>query len=331
LIGGGLTKSGVRTTTGWVERSMELKWLEDFVSLANTRSFSRSAQERNVTQPAFSRRIRQLELWLGTDLIDRSTYPTTLTSSGQSFRSVAEEFITGMYRQRDEFRGARSRAGASIRFSALHTLSLTFFPKWLREMETALGPLNTRMMPGNLHDCVESLTEGDCDFLLCYGHDQVPILLDPALYPSVTLARDRLLLVATPEEARRFPGDAANPLRLLAYTADCLLGRVVDQIMERVSGRCHLEVFYENPMAEALKAMALEGHGAAWLPESAIPRELATGALTPVGDADFVSPLDVRLYRSLRKTKPPVIGVWSYISARPSAPVPSLVSRSSHP
>ncbi|MFD1623468.1 LysR family transcriptional regulator [Azospirillum griseum] len=304
---------------------MELKWLEDFVSLANTRSFSRSAQERNVTQPAFSRRIRQLELWLGADLIDRSTYPTTLTDAGRTFRSVAEDFITAMHRQRDEFRGARSRAGAAIRFSALHTLSMTFFPRWLREVERALGPLNTRMMPGNLHDCVESLTEGDCDFLLCYGHDRVPILLDPALYPSLTLARDRLLLVATPEEARRFPGTPAEPLRLLAYTADCLLGRVVDHLMERIAGRCHLEVFYENPMAEALKAMALEGHGAAWLPESSIPRELSSGALVTLGDADVVSPLDVRLYRSLRKAAPSVVGVWSHLTNRPPAPIPLLV------
>lgn len=312
------------------EQTMELKWLEDFISLANTRSFSRSAQERNVTQPAFSRRIRQLELWLGTDLIDRSTYPTTLTNAGQTFRSVAEEFIIGMYRQRDEFRGERSRSIAAIRFSALHTLSLTFFPKWLRNLEMVLGPLNTRMMPGNLHDCVESLTEGDCDFLLCYGHDQVPILLDPALYPSVVLARDRLMLVATPDEAQAFPGTTGRPMRLLAYTADCLLGRVVDRITDRITGRCHLEVFYENPMAEALKAMALEGHGAAWLPESAIPRELASGALVPLGGADFISQLDVRLYRSLTKTKPPIIGIWSYISANQSGDVLPLVSAPSH-
>ena len=52
---------------------MELKWLEDFLSLAETRSFSRSAEQRRVTQPAFSRRIRSLEIWLGTVLLDRST------------------------------------------------------------------------------------------------------------------------------------------------------------------------------------------------------------------------------------------------------------------
>ena len=60
---------------------MDTKWLEDFVSLAETRSFSRSAQLRHVTQPAFSRRIQALEAWAGTDLVDRSSYPTRFASS----------------------------------------------------------------------------------------------------------------------------------------------------------------------------------------------------------------------------------------------------------
>jgi len=51
---------------------MDTKWLEDFISLAETGSFSRSAEMRHVTQPAFSRRIQSLESWLGTDLIDRT-------------------------------------------------------------------------------------------------------------------------------------------------------------------------------------------------------------------------------------------------------------------
>ena len=63
---------------------METKWLEDFVSLAETRSFSRSAQLRHVTQPAFSRRIQALEAWAGTDLVDRSSYPTRLTAAGET-------------------------------------------------------------------------------------------------------------------------------------------------------------------------------------------------------------------------------------------------------
>ncbi|KAB1898868.1 LysR family transcriptional regulator, partial [Micromonospora sp. AMSO1212t] len=51
--------------------NLELTWLEDFIALAGTRSFSQAAEKRFVTQPAFSRRIRSLEDALGLTLVNR--------------------------------------------------------------------------------------------------------------------------------------------------------------------------------------------------------------------------------------------------------------------
>ena len=42
---------------------MELAWLEDFLALARERNFSRAAEVRHISQPAFSRRVRMLEDW----------------------------------------------------------------------------------------------------------------------------------------------------------------------------------------------------------------------------------------------------------------------------
>ncbi|WP_256825585.1 helix-turn-helix domain-containing protein, partial [Pseudomonas juntendi] len=60
---------------------MQLRWLEDFVELARTRSFTRAAENRFVTHPAFGRRIRALEEWVGTRLVER-TKPLELTAAG---------------------------------------------------------------------------------------------------------------------------------------------------------------------------------------------------------------------------------------------------------
>ena len=57
---------------------MELRWLEDFIVLARTQHFSRAAEEQNVTQPTFSRRIKLLEEGMGTTLINRQTLPQTI-------------------------------------------------------------------------------------------------------------------------------------------------------------------------------------------------------------------------------------------------------------
>ncbi|WFN95937.1 LysR family transcriptional regulator [Edwardsiella ictaluri] len=64
---------------------MDVKWLEDFISLQRLGNFSAAARARNVTQPAFSRRIRALEMWLGVPLFDRSSNPILLTPYGERF------------------------------------------------------------------------------------------------------------------------------------------------------------------------------------------------------------------------------------------------------
>jgi hypothetical protein len=58
---------------------MELDWLEDFLALVEHQHFGRAAEARNVSQPAFSRRIRLLETWLGAPLFNRDTHRVALT------------------------------------------------------------------------------------------------------------------------------------------------------------------------------------------------------------------------------------------------------------
>jgi len=110
---------------------METKWLEDFVSLAETRSFSRSAQLRHVTQPAFSRRIQSLEAWAGVDLVDRSSYPTTLTPAGKTLYAQALELLQSLQNTRAMLRGHDAGGQDFIEFAVPHTLAFTFFPSWL--------------------------------------------------------------------------------------------------------------------------------------------------------------------------------------------------------
>lgn len=59
--------------TGAGLHNIETKWLYDFLTLEKCRNFSQAAIIRNVSQPAFSRRIRALEHAVGVELLtDRS-------------------------------------------------------------------------------------------------------------------------------------------------------------------------------------------------------------------------------------------------------------------
>src|SRR4029453_13537548 len=95
--------------------AMNLIWLEDFLALASTGNFSRAAEERHMTQPAFSRRIRALEEWLGVVLIDRTTHPVALTEAGEWFRSVAQDILARVGQIPDEARAIADATSATLR------------------------------------------------------------------------------------------------------------------------------------------------------------------------------------------------------------------------
>ncbi|QRE75481.1 LysR family transcriptional regulator [Methylobacterium aquaticum] len=282
---------------------MELKWLEDFATLARTGSFSRSAEERHVTQSAFSRRIQALEAWLGVALIDRSTYPTTLTPEGREFRETAEEAVRMIHGSRASLQAKNRPSTRTVTVAALHTLALAFFPRWFRQVEAFTGPLDSRLLPDNFHACLQAIVEGGYDFLLTFYHPGVPLPLDPEIFPYRVVGYDSLVAVRS---ALRTEDPATLPV--LSYSKSSFLGRIAILAQAQAGGpsptTSHIN---ENAMAEALKFMVLEGHGIAWLPRSLVTRELEAGELIASG-AETV--LEVRLYRNGGHRRPAVAGVW---------------------
>ena len=307
---------------------METKWLEDFVSLAETRSFSRSAQLRHVTQPAFSRRIQALESWAGTDLVDRSSYPTRLTPAGRALYDQALEQLQLLQSTRAMLRNYASVGQDVIEFAVPHTLAFTFFPSWVGQLADTFGPIKSRLKAFNVHDAVMQMVEGTCDVLIAYHHASQPLQLDVDRYEMVLLGRETLIPCCKPDAKGAplfaLPGKSHSPLPYLAYGAGAYLGRIVDQWQKQHTAALHLDRVYETDMAEGLKAMALEGLGLAFLPESAIKQELASGRLVQAYDAPFFTgdvTMEIRAYREMNTSrhaaKPAVQKLWDYLLSQP--------------
>lgn len=297
---------------------MESKWLEDFVSLAETGSFSRSAVLRHVTQPAFSRRIQSLEAWVGVALIDRTSYPTKLTRAGEVFYEQAVDMLSQLNTSRALMRGQGSVSTETIDIAVPHTLSFVFVPQWIKDVEERLEsplPLRARLQAGNVHDAVLALVESSCDLLICYWHDRLPVQLDPNRYEMKVLSLESVSPYARPglidrSKAARGPSNktkptstkrAKDPWPFLTYSANAYLGRVVDLIHNRLKPNLMLDTIYETDMAEGLKMMALQGRGVAWLPDGLVAREVRSRALERVvvhpWDQELREQLEIRVYR----------------------------------
>jgi DNA-binding transcriptional LysR family regulator len=301
---------------------MDTKWLEDFVSLAETRSFSRAAVLRHVTQPAFSRRIQALEAWAGLDLVDRSAYPTRLTPAGETFLAQALEMLGALQATRNMMRSHQVGGQDMIEFAVPHTLAFSFFPHWLMDLKSHFPKLKSRLIGMNVHDAVMRLTESSCDLLIAYHHPTQPLQLSPERYEMLSLGEETLAPYAKAGPGGQplfsLPGQARAPVPFLGYASGAYLARLVEQILKQAPQPAHLAPIYESDMAEGLKAMALEGHGLAFLPASSVKRELRARRLVLAADeADFELAMEVRIYRErpalARHTKPAALELWRFL------------------
>lgn len=158
---------------------MELIWFEDYLALAETLNFSRAAELRHVTQPAFSRRIRALEAWVGTELFARTTHGVSLTPAGEHFHDQAEVLTRALHQLRRDTIEVSDRRARPLSIAATHALSFTFFPQWVRRNDSILALGNLNLISDSMQACEQMMLRGDAPFLLCHHHKDVSSRIAP--------------------------------------------------------------------------------------------------------------------------------------------------------
>ena len=281
--------------------NMNLSWLEDFLALLKSGNFSRAAEQRHMTQPAFSRRVRALEEWLGVALFDRTVQPVTPTAAGQWFGRVAQEILGRIAQLPEDARAVADGSAATLRFAATHALSLTFLPAWLRGLDARVSTGPMHLTSDAAVRCETLLLDGRVQFVLCHAHPAVPTRLEAPAFRSVRVGADTLLPVCAADEAGRprhpLRGSSGEPVPLLAYSAESGLGRMVRSLRADALADANARPVFTAHLATLLKSMTLQGRGVAWLPRSLIIDELAAGALLPAGDSRWDLAVEIRLFR----------------------------------
>ncbi|WP_394209215.1 LysR family transcriptional regulator [Enterovibrio calviensis] len=293
---------------------MELKWLKDFIALSENGSFSKAADARFVTQPAFSRRIRSLENWLGIALVNRDTLPTTLTEAGTDFVDEARRLINDITDVRHRLQQRKNPH--SLIFLAQHSTAVSFFPGWIQTLSPLVGDALVKLVPGNIHNLNESFLAGSGDFLLAFASQAFDSPQMKRKSQSIQVGRDRLIPVSAPDEfgAPIHTFAEGKTCRLLAFPEEIYLGGLVKRsAISAIPSHFRYEVVCENEMAEGLKAMATQGFGATWLPSSLVKQELEEKRLVELDEALPRIDLRILLYRNRHTAKPEVERFWQYL------------------
>ncbi|ADZ92089.1 LysR family transcriptional regulator [Marinomonas mediterranea] len=285
---------------------MEIRWLEDFIALAKTRHFSRAADEQNVTQPTFSRRIKLLEEEMKVTLIDRNTLPLSLTPAGEVFLQSAELITRQIRDTKEKCQEIKKLEESRISFVTTQTLFLSFYKDALEPFCQSIDvsmDVNMKSSSWIGVDFINSLKDKQSDLMLCFWHPAIDFLreLDDNQYDYLVVGREALLPISAADvegEARfELPGSRKRPLPYIGYYDNSFLHPVIQHHLQRQREVPQLETLTENYNSVSVKALVKEGYGIGWIPASLLEDTLSYGKVALAGDENWHIPLELRLYR----------------------------------
>ncbi len=268
---------------------MDLKALEDFICLAETGSFSKAAEKRFVTQPAFSRRIKSLENWFGAELVDRSQFPTRLTANGEMVLKTAREIVSGLSNCKNQVTRANQDSNNLVKFAMPHNLSIGFFPKWRQRIQSVVGDSIIHVVTGNIHDTAQLLDANNCDLVIFYQFEQLKGFgLKEDKFKRIIIGDDKLIPVCKPDSngkpTIKIDKSLNTKLPYIGWSSPTLVSHSLDLLFQQSEFSTRLKLRYENQLAAALRQEVLAGTGFAWLPESLIRNELEQSILVRSSD-----------------------------------------------
>jgi DNA-binding transcriptional LysR family regulator len=301
---------------------VHLVWLEDFIELARTRSFSRAAENRFVTHPAFGRRIKALEQWVGAELVTRSQ-PVTLTRAGKLFLDAANNSVDVLYAARAQLQETPAETENILRLATGRTLSQSFFPDWYEGIRQHCGVFPVSIATGGAQDVIMKLAAGEADLLMIYSSPATRMLIDHQRYESQTIAHELLLPVSAPDK-RGKPlyrlGPKAGAMPWLAFSQTLTLRGVLAKHLAELEQKPALKMVYQADSYEAIQEMAVRGTGVAWLPQRLVQKDLAEGRLLIAGEPHLRVRFDVSLYRVRGSANALVNAIWDYAAAPEKPP-----------
>ncbi len=295
---------------------MDLKWLEDLIALADTGSFSKAAAVRNVTHPAFGRRILSLEAWAGAALVHRGSKPIQLTAAGQRFVMQARQTLNALTDARHDLQSLEGQDSHRVTIATGRTLARTLVADWMVLFKTAHQSSVFRVKTAGIAETLVWLEKGEADLLFAYHHPSISMRPQGRNFLQKTVAHDRLVPVKQRQihQITQSSDTQFEPLPYLAYAPSLALAGLVSDHLNRSPDAPALRLVLECDSADALLEYALKGMGVCWLPWSLVAQACAKGQLTQLWGKAMEIPFEVRLVRLRRGLNAAAESMWVQIS-----------------
>ena len=256
---------------------MNIMLIEDALALIEEGSMRGAAERRNVTQPAFSRRIATLENWLGVKLVERLANKVEikdeLLNRQDEFRSLLKKM--------DSLRGEYTSPINSLKIGTQHTLASSVFPEIYSQISKYKFIEKIRLRTRNQDEIISHFLKYEIDLAITYHAKNTPM---PPFNDSVLQKiwrRDSLVPVVGGDlrfslnEKQELPINTA----ILCYPPESEFGKILEDT------GAYLELTNENPrlletgFAAGMKELIKLGTGIGWVPQSLARDDIQRGDL----------------------------------------------------
>lgn len=252
---------------------MDTANLQAFIKVAETGSFSIAARQLFLTQPAISKRIKQLEQQFGSTLIHRKGKQLQLTQTGRNLLPKAREIIDKIQSAKQQIADMEGSPMGSISMATSHHIGLHRLPPILRAYTSEYPDVDLDLNFMDSEKACQMIANNDLDIAVVTLPFEESAKLD-----FTPVWNDQLMITC----ATQHPMCLQNTLSLAdlmhypavlpshgTFTRDAIELALSEVISE-------LKISLETNYLETIKMMVSVGLGWSILPQSMIDGSLQT-------------------------------------------------------
>lgn len=270
---------------------MHFKSLKVFCDIVARRSFSRAADENDMSQSGASQVVNQLERHLGVKLIDRSKRPFVLTAAGEVYYEGCRKLVQRYDALEEEVRGSQQEVDGRVRVVSIFSVGLSYMKDFVRRFEELYPKAHVQLEyqhPERVYEQVE--TDGADIGLVSYPKKARAI-------ETIPWRKEPMVLVCSPEH----PLASQRPVRARDLTGQRMVGFYNHLTIRREIDRAlaaqgiDVEVVLEFDNIELLKRALEIDTVISLLPEPTVSREVEAGTLVaqPVEGLRLIRPVGI--------------------------------------
>ncbi len=299
---------------------MRLEWIEDILAVAEHGSFQAACEKRNVSQPAFSRRMRQIELALGVTLFDRTARPARLAVHVHDQLDRMRELSAGLRDLTGALRDTEGTRRRRIVIASQHAIAATSTPEIIGRFADL--DIDTRLRSANRDDCLAQIMTRRADIAFIHdvaGAQEIP---GSDFLEIIQIGTEALIPVYASDKLGTLNHSyERGELPVIAYPADVFLGQVQRRVIfPRLTRVGRVRPRLETALTLAALEFARTGFAVAWIPEPLARADVRSGRLVDLSTTLPSILMTLIAARLGDAVSPIVTDVWERICAMAQSP-----------